>query len=62
MIRTRQGTINALPLLYSFKLIPLMQTVREVINCCPLWLYRLEILVRVFSDFYQFLSALLYPL
>ena len=25
-----------------------MQTVRKVIDCCPLWLYGLEILVRVF--------------
>lgn len=27
--------------------LPLMQTVREVIDCCLLWLYRLEIIVRV---------------
>ena len=30
-----------------------MQTVKEVIDCCPLWLYRLEILVRIFSGFYR---------
>lgn len=27
-----------------------MQTVRKVIDGCPLWLYWLEILVRVFSE------------